>query len=173
MVLDASWQLLDETEREGVRELSVFRGGFTGAAAGQVANVFWSPVVSSASVARQLHPARSLFSGLVSRGEDITRRWVERGQAEEDRSRRLAQTAVQNSFDSVMDQLGQAPALEELIRRQSAGLTQSVMDEGRARTVSGDLIAEHFVRSLFRRQPRGELEEPLVVDDPNSQPDIE
>jgi len=39
VVLDASWQLLREAEREGVRNLSVFRGGFTGDAARQVAEV--------------------------------------------------------------------------------------------------------------------------------------
>jgi len=37
-VLDASWQLLGEAERECVRYLSVFRGGFSGNAARQVAD---------------------------------------------------------------------------------------------------------------------------------------
>lgn len=39
VVLDASWQLLSAAEREGVRKLSVFRGGFTGEVACQIAEV--------------------------------------------------------------------------------------------------------------------------------------
>ncbi|NOZ72356.1 MAG: tetratricopeptide repeat protein [Chloroflexi bacterium] len=38
VVLDASWQLLSEVEREGMRKISVFRGGFTNDAAREVAD---------------------------------------------------------------------------------------------------------------------------------------
>jgi hypothetical protein len=64
-----------------------------------------------------------------------------------------------------MDQLGNAPALEDLVRKQSAGLGQTAIDEVRASTVSGDQVAEKVVRTIFRRKPREELnQEPVVVD---------
>jgi hypothetical protein len=53
-----------------------------------------------------------------------------------------------------MEELGKAPALQNLVRKQSAGLTQDVLDEVRERTVSGDYMAEHVARSLLRRVPR-------------------
>jgi hypothetical protein len=61
-----------------------------------------------------------------------------------------------------MDQLGSAPALEDLIRKQSAGLGQTAIDEVRASTVSGDQLAEQVVRSIFRRKPREELNQDPV-----------
>jgi hypothetical protein len=127
----------------------------------QATESFWSPVLNRAGASRQLDPVRNRYDELVRRGEAVTRRWVDRGQNEEARSRQLARTAAQQSFDTSMDQLGQAPALEELIRRQSAGLTQTAMDEARSRTVSGDMVAENLARSILRRVPRRQLHEPL------------
>lgn len=123
----------------------------------QTTAAFWNPLLRRLDQSRALQPARNRFDRLVHRGESVTRRWTWRGQIEEDRSRRLVRTAAGESFNTSMDLLGQAPALEELIRRQSAGLTQTAVDEVRARTVGGDLIAEHFVRALFRRTPRQQL----------------
>ena len=135
----------------------------------QVTESFWSPLLNRAADSRQLEPARDRYEILVRRGEAVARRWVDRGQDEEARSRQLALTAVQESFDTSMEELGQAPALEQLIRRQSAGLTQTAMDEARARTVSGDLIAEQFARSILRRVPRRDLQEPTPADGPESE----
>ena len=134
----------------------------------QVTESFWSPFLNRAANARQLDPARDRYENLVRRGEAVTRGWVDRGQDEEARSRQLARTAVQESFDTSMEELGQAPALEQLIRRQSAGLTQTAMDEARARTISGDLIAEHFARRILRRVPRNQLQEPTPADESES-----
>ena len=68
-----------------------------------------------------------------------------------------------------MDQLGSAPALEDLVRKQSAGLGQTAVEEVRASTVSGDQLAEHIVRSIFRRKPREELDQdPIIVDQDDS-----
>ena len=126
----------------------------------QVTGSFWSPLLNRAGAARQLDPARERYDELVRRGEAVARRWVDRGQDEEDRSRQLARTAAQQSFDSSMDMLGQAPALEQLVRDQSIGLTQTALDEARARTVSGDMFAENIARSILRRVPRRDLQEP-------------
>jgi len=130
---------------------------------------FWSPVINRAGATRQLDPARSRYDELVRRGETLTGRWVDRGQNEEARSRQLARTAAQQSFDTSMDKLGQAPALEQLIRDQSVGLTQTALDEARARTVSGDMVAENFARSILRRVPRRQLNEPLPSEGSDSE----
>jgi hypothetical protein len=126
----------------------------------QVTEAFWSPFLNRAGNSRQLDPARDRYDKLVRRGETVARRWVDRGQDEEDRSRQLARTAAQQSFDTSMDLLSEAPALEKLIRDQSVGLTQTALDEARARTVSGDMVAENFARSILRRVPRRQLQEP-------------
>ena len=136
----------------------------------QVTEAFWSPFLNRVSNTRQLDPARGRYDELVRRGETVARRWVDRGQDEEDRSRLLARTAAQQSFNTSMDLLSEAPALEKLIRDQSVGLTQTALDEARARTVSGDMFAENIARSILRRVPRRELQEPTPADelDPES-----
>jgi hypothetical protein len=85
---------------------------------------------------------------------------VDRGRLEESHSRKLVRHAVQEGFNSSMDQLGQAPALQNLVRKQSAGLTQDVVDEVRSRTVSADIITESLARSILRRTPRRNLPPP-------------
>jgi len=103
---------------------------------------------------RLLRPAQGRFERLIRKGETVAGRWVQRGRVEETYGRRLASTAGQQGFNASMDQLGNAPALQDLVRKQSAGLTQDVLDEVRERTVSGDYVAEHLARSLLRRVPR-------------------
>lgn len=119
-----------------------------------------TPVAQWVEQSRIARSAQERFDGLVRRGESITRRWIERGRLEDAYSRRLVQTAAKDSFSDSMEQLGQAPALQSLVRKQSAGLTQDALDEVRVRTVSGDLVLEGFMRSLLRRKPRRTLPPP-------------
>ena len=113
-----------------------------------------------AAVKAQADYIRSRFDDLVRRGEAVTDRWIQRGQIEESHSRRLVLTATQDTFDASMEQLGQAPELQNLVKAQSAGLSREMLDEVRARTVSGDLVAEGFVRRVLGRAPRSELPGP-------------
>jgi hypothetical protein len=62
-----------------------------------------------------------------------------------------------------MDQLGQAPQLQDLVKKQSAGLGQDVLDEVRERTVTGDQAAEKLVRTILRRAPRETLPAPTTA----------
>ncbi len=117
----------------------------------------FSPAVRRMNDRQRLRPVRSRFEKLVRKGEMVTGRWVQRGRVEEAYGRRFARTAGQQGFNASMDQLGSAPALQDLVRKQSAGLTQDVLDEVRERTVSGDYVAEHLARSLLRRVPRRSL----------------
>lgn len=125
--------------------------------AGRLTSTMASPVVGRIERNPRWRPLRNRYERLIEKGETVTQRWLDRGQYEEARSRRLVEIAVKRSFDTTMDELGNAPALEELVRKQSAGLGQTAIEEVRARTVSGDILAEHLVRSILRRKPRREL----------------
>jgi len=133
--------------------------------AGQTGTAFLSPVERQLDQNPRLTPIRSRFDKLVARGETAAERWLKRGRLEEDRSRRLAMTAGGEGFNTFMDRLGEAPALQDLVRKQSAGLTQDAVDVVRTRTVSGDMLAESVARSLLRRKPRRELAPPPTAGD--------
>ena len=121
---------------------------------GRATDALLSPAFKRMDENPRLRPARSRFETLVHMGEKVAGRWVQRGRVEEAYGRRFAKTAGQQGFNASMDQLGSAPALQDLVRKQSAGLTQDVLDEVRERTVTGDYVAEHLARSLLRRVPR-------------------
>jgi hypothetical protein len=147
--------LLFETESRVHR-----RGSAVLKLAGQTTGALLSPWIRLMDRSERLEPVRSRFDELVRRGEAVTDRWIQRGQIEESHSRRLVLTATQDTFDASMEQLGQAPELQNLVKAQSAGLSREVLDEVRSRTVSGDLVAEGFVRRVLRRTPRAELPSP-------------
>jgi hypothetical protein len=130
---------------------------------GKTTNALASPAYKRMSQdSRLLRPAQGRFERLIRKGETVAGRWVQRGRVEEAYGRRLARTAGQQGFNASMDQLGNAPALQDLVRKQSAGLTQDVLDEVRERTVSGDYVAEHLARSLLRRVPRRYLPQSTI-----------
>lgn len=128
-----------------------------------------SPLSRRLGRTRLAKSAQQRFDSLVSRGETVTQQWIERGRIEDAYSRRLVKTAAQDSFDDSMDQLGQAPALQSLVKQQSAGLTQEVLDEVRVKTVSGDVVLEDFVRSLLRRGQRRDLPAPPTANEDSEQ----
>lgn len=127
---------------------------------GRTTDAFLTPVARRLDNSPRLRPAQRRFDKLVKRGEAVASQWVDRGRLEESHSRKLVRLAAQEGFNSSMDQLGQAPALQDLIRKQSAGITQDVVDEVRARTVSADILAENLARSVLRRTPRSNLPPP-------------
>ncbi|MFN2187778.1 MAG: hypothetical protein ACK2T3_03365 [Candidatus Promineifilaceae bacterium] len=124
---------------------------------GQTTSALLNPVMRWMNRNPRFDPARSRFDRLVQRGEAVTDRWIQRGIREESHGRRMVLTATQDTFDASMEQLGQAPELQNLVKMQSAGLSREVLDEVRSRTVSGDYVAEGFVRRVLRRTPRREL----------------
>jgi hypothetical protein len=132
--------------------------------ANRTAGAFLTPVLNQVGKNPVMQPTRRRFERVVQRGETIAARWVRRGRMEEARSRVMVRTAVQGSFNTSMDQLGQAPALQQLVRKQSAGLTQDALDEVRGRVVTGDLLAESLARRLVRRGPQNAPTAPSIVD---------
>jgi hypothetical protein len=119
-----------------------------------------TPLLKRMGNSRFFRPGQRRLNALANRGEDVVERLAERGRAEETYSRLLFLTAVEEAFGTSMDQLAEAPQLQDLVRKQSAGLSQEMLDEVRERTVSGDLVVEHLARSLLRREPRRTLPPP-------------
>lgn len=71
------------------------------------------------------------------------------------------QALIRSQGDAYIDYLNQHPAaVQTLVSGQSLGIAEQVMDEVRERTVTADSVAEMLVRSLLRKKPRYELEEP-------------
>jgi hypothetical protein len=134
-------------------------------AANQTTTAALKPLANWAGKQKRFRPAKNRFDALVQRGEMVSREWIDRGRLEDARSRLLVRTAAKKSFGDTMDELGQAPALQDLVRKQSAGLTQDALDEARVRTVSGDYVLEQFLRSILRRIPRSQLPPPPTASD--------
>jgi hypothetical protein len=131
--------------------------------ADKTTGAFWKPLRDWMERSRLARPARSRLDSLIERGEMVVDQWVQEGREEEEHSRQLATVAAQETFSTSMDQLGRAPALQDLVRQQSAGLTKDVLDEVRERTVSADTVVEHVARSLLRRAPRTSLPAPSTA----------
>lgn len=71
------------------------------------------------------------------------------------------QALIRSQGDTYIDYLNEHPdAVQTLVSGQSLGIAGQVMDEVRERTVTADSVAEMLVRSLLRKKPRYELEEP-------------
>lgn len=87
-------------------------------------------------------------------------RWIAIGQAEEQRSRAIARTAVPEIVDEVLESLADNPELQDLIQQQSVGLAGEVVDSVREVTVTADAVMEGIVRRLLRRRPRNQLPAP-------------
>jgi hypothetical protein len=134
-------------------------------AANQTTAAALRPLANWAGKQKRFRPAKKRFDALVQRGEMVSREWIDRGRMEDARSRQLVRTAAKESFSDTMDELGQAPALQDLVRKQGVGLTQDALDEARVRTVSGDYMLEQFLRSILRRIPRSQLPPPPTASD--------
>ena len=140
--------------------------------ASRTTDTYLGPLLNRLETDPRLQPARSRFERFVKRGETVAGRWVARGRNEEAHSRDIATVAAQQGFNSSMEQLGSAPALQDLVRKQSAGLTQDAVDEVRARTVTADLLAEQVARTVLRRKQRDEHIPSPDVDEPEETPSV-
>jgi hypothetical protein len=96
----------------------------------------------------------------VARGEAEVARWIEIGRVEEGYSRKLVQTAIDDSVDMSLEYMADNPEVQELIQAQGTGLAFELIEEVRERTVSGDTYLEGVIRSLFWRTPRSDLPGP-------------
>jgi hypothetical protein len=130
--------------------------------AGRLINDITAPIVRPLTRSWLIPPLRRRYDALVERGEDELNRWTSLGRSEYIRSRAMAQTAVESTYQETVDTLANDPEIQELIQTQGIGLAVEVVDELRERSVSADNFLDGFVRALFRRTPRAELPLPPV-----------
>ncbi|HRQ41520.1 MAG TPA: hypothetical protein PLD25_26670 [Chloroflexota bacterium] len=107
-----------------------------------------------------MQPVQRLYKDLVAEGETAVNRWIERGQAEEPRSRLIARQAVNLTVDEIIQHLAENPEVKELVTQQTAGIADDIVGGVRGRTVTADIVLERLVRGLLRRPPREQLPPP-------------
>jgi len=128
--------------------------------AGSLINNIAAPIIKPFTRSWLIPPLRRRYDALVERGEDELNRWTSLGRSEYIRSRAMAQTAVESTYQETIDTLANDPEIQELIQTQGIGLAGEVVDELRERSVSADNFLDGFVRALLRRTPRSELPPP-------------
>jgi len=127
---------------------------------GRKINNVTTPIVRPFTRSWLIPPLRSRYNALVERGEDELNRWTSLGRSEYIRSRAMAQSAVESTYQETIDTFANDPEIQELIQTQGISLAVEVVDELRERSVSADNFLDGFVRALLRRTPRKELPPP-------------
>jgi uncharacterized RDD family membrane protein YckC len=143
-------------------ERAARRGGAALGRARRATRVITGPAARWAGRSKLLAPARRRYEALVERGEAQVERWVERGRAEEARSRAMLETALIQTVDTSMDHVVENPKVQELVEEQSTSLAEEVAEELRERAVSLDMLVERLVGRILRRPPR-RTQAPLVI----------
>lgn len=109
---------------------------------------------------RIVQPIQDRFDQLVARGEQEVSAIIQLGRRESDISRKLADTAVDNTVNDYIEYLAENPEVKELVQTQSTGLADEVVEEFRERSVSADTFVEGMARYLLGKTPRRELPTP-------------
>ncbi|MEJ2560439.1 MAG: RDD family protein [Anaerolineae bacterium] len=112
-------------------------------------------------------PLRDRYETLVEHGQAEVRHWTDAGRVEQDRSRALAQTAINQFIENTMEELIDSPRFEllvqEMVEVQGRGMMDEVVEEIRERTVTLDTLSERFVRARLGRPPRESLPPPTAI----------
>lgn len=139
-----------------------------GATLGRMERATWklaAPVHKPLRTWRLFGPARRQYDRLAERGETQVERWAQLGRAEARYSRAFTEGAIQGTFDRSMDELSQAPQIQDLVTQQTTSMASEMINEVRARSVSADTLAEGIVRKLLRRPAREfRLGRPQIVE---------
>lgn len=96
---------------------------------------------------RQRHEAR------VAKVEAIFNRLIDTGRFEETAGRRLARDTFDAAVDEFYAYLAQNPELRQILQRQSAGLTDEVVDQLRDRAATADKLVDRLAGAILRRSP--------------------
>jgi hypothetical protein len=119
-----------------------------------------APIINPIKDHQIFTPLRRRYKRLVTRGEAEVSRWIEIGRVEETYSRKLVQTALDDTVDMSLEYMAENQDVQELIQTQGTGLAFELIEEVRERSVSGDTYLEGVIRLLLRRPPRSDLPEP-------------
>ncbi|GIK54403.1 MAG: hypothetical protein HND44_04465 [Chloroflexi bacterium] len=91
------------------------------------------PVTNS----QMMQPVHRRYESLVTQGETAVTQRIERGRAEEPRSRLVACEAVNLTIDEVIQHLAENPEVRGLVTQQTAGIADEIVGGVRGRTVLG------------------------------------
>jgi len=109
-------------------------------------------------------PISKYFETAVSRGETQVKHWKDLGIEEDFRSRRLAQStinqAAEDTMDVVVDNQRVAIFIQEMVQAQSQGMINEGIEELRERVLSADIFLERPIRRLLRRPSRDSIPAP-------------
>lgn len=100
------------------------------------------------------------WDSAIENGEKNVQRWIEIGRGEEPRSRAMARTAVEDVINDIVSFLAENPEVADLVQQQSLGLAGEVVEEVRAKTVTGDMLVESIARKLLRMPQRSDFPGP-------------
>ena len=100
-------------------------------------------------------PLRVRLDEMRFRAMETVDRWADRGWAEEQQGRRMAQQAVAGVIDELLDYMAQNPEVRHLIEEQGMGMAETAVDEVRERTASADMWIERIAHNLLHRPVSG------------------
>jgi hypothetical protein len=110
-----------------------------------------SHVVKPVANSRLAQPWQRRVDEWAERGADIVERWIQTGRIEEPHSRALMLATATQAIDDTFDVLGENEGVQEIIQRQSVGMTTMMVGEARERAATADTFLERFTHRLLRR----------------------
>ena len=129
--------------------------------AGRLANRTFGLItrsVSPVTESRLMGPLRRRYQRYVDQGEKVVGGWVAAGRREEYLGRQLAQDAVTESIEEVLDYLAVSPEMDELVQQQSTDLVEDVFDDVGERTSRSGMILVDWFSGMALRRPRPKVE---------------
>ncbi len=94
------------------------------------------------------------IEAVLQRVEAEAGRLSEIGRSEVAQGKALVETVVDSTIDGVLDNVSESDALNELIREQAFGITDSAIQEVRETGAAADNLTDSAIRKILRREPR-------------------
>jgi hypothetical protein len=157
--------MMFETESRMRRGFATMRRRL--AHASHEANLFYSTVTSDMRHT-PLDPLRMRFEEMVYRATMTVDRWADRGRMEEQQSRQMAQEAVVDVIDELLDYMARNPEVRQLIEQQGLSMADSAVGEVRERTATADMWIERIARSLLHRPASEETAPTAAIASPET-----
>ena len=98
-----------------------------------------------------LDAVRRRVDGLLFMTLTAVDRWTERGRAEEQHGRQVAEQAAISVIDELFDYMARNPEVRKLIEQQGTSMADSAVGEVRERSASADQWIERLTHNLLHR----------------------
>ena len=107
-------------------------------------------------------PLRRTTNAVTERLEDRIADLVRTGRSEEFVGRLMAEGALAETVDWVMEYFAHDPQIRELVQQQALGFSEEITIGTRERTITADNAFDTLLRKILRRTPRKDLPGPPV-----------